>query len=205
MAELSPRDAAVWHRLAGRVAWQLQPRLDRRVLAPRYETIAHSWRHEPLGAALCRARARADALSRSRPALLRTDVRAFYPSVTPSVVARSLLRCGLDRADATLAADMLEGWGGDGYSGLPIGPPGSAIVADAVLRDADAAIDGMAWLRWVDDYLIGLDDESRVPSILDRLDAGLDRLGLARSSLKTVLVQRPAGPWPGPCSGATPM
>lgn len=194
MAELSPRDARAWRDLAGRVAHSLEPRLGPRVLAGRAVLLGSGWRPAPLAPALRRARRAAAALAR-RGVLLRTDVRAFYPSVTPEALAAALLRAGADPGDARLAADLLEGWGSEGYAGLPVGPPASAVLANALLRGADAVLDGLAFLRWVDDYLIALPGEARAAPALDALDGALDALGLARSPPKTRLDRDPL--WPG--------
>jgi hypothetical protein len=199
MAELSDRDGQSWHHLAGRIAVVLEPRLDRRVLANRSVTPGPGWGLEPVGASLRRARGLAASMSRSTPTLLRTDVAAFYASVTPLALAGALRGCGVDPVEAHLAADMLEGWGSEGYSGLPIGPPGSAILANAVLASVDAALGKFPYLRWVDDYLIGAG--RRVRECLERLDEALDRVGLVRSAPKTVVDQKVA--WLGRTSCTT--
>jgi hypothetical protein len=200
MALLSERDAATWHLLAGRIASALEPRLHRRVLANRAQLQDDAWRPEPVGTALRRARRLTDELIRAGPILLRTDVAAFYPSVTPPVLARSLRRCAVGRGDAHLIADMLEGWGSEGYPGLPIGPPGSAILANAVLRPVDLVLNESPWLRWVDDYLIAVRSEAHVLRLIERIDEALGRLGLTRAPGKTVAVPSRPSRWPGPCS-----
>ncbi len=45
--------------------------------------------------------------------------------------------------------------------GLPVGPEASAMLASAVLSDADDAIEseGVLHVRWVDDFLIRVRDE----------------------------------------------
>lgn len=192
MARLSPRDAATWEALAGRVARVLEARLDRRVLAARAVVTRRGWRPAPVGPALRRARAAAEALVRRGP-VLATDVESFYASVRPEVLCRGLRAAGAGREDAGLAAAMLEGWGSDGLPGLPIGPRGSAVLANAVLLPVDAALGATPFVRWVDDYLLG------DPDALARLDEALNRVGLARSIRKTRAGE--VLPWPG--SGAS--
>jgi hypothetical protein len=126
------------------------------------------------------------------PVLVRTDVAAFYSSIRPGVAAGALQRVGAGHPDAFLAATMLDAWGSDGWSGLPVGPPGSAVVANAVLQPVDEALGGFAFLRWVDDYLIGVPTDRAAVEVLDRLDEALARLGLVRSSSKTA-VEAPGG------------
>ena len=117
--------------------------------------------------------------------LVHADVASFYPSVTPAVLASAVTEAGGDPADARLGADLLEGWGSEGYLGLPIGPPGSAILANAVLRPVDRAMDGRPFLRWVDDYLIACSDERDAARALDGIDETLDRMALRRAVAKT--------------------
>jgi hypothetical protein len=143
------------------------------------------------------ARRAAAALARGSGAVVRTDVRAFYPSVTPSVTFRALVNLDVDRRLAAGVATMLEGWGSEGYAGLPIGPPGSAVIANAILAPVDAAPKS-PYLRWVDDYLVGVERERDVPTVLDRLDSALEDVGLERSVPKTAILPGGIGlPWPG--------
>jgi hypothetical protein len=186
MWRLSPRDAATWDALAGRVVQLLEHALDPRVLAARAVIGQDEWRAAPLGPALRRARATAERLVRKGGTVVATDVASFYGSVRPEVLERALLDVGAAPDDAQLAAAMLEGWGSEG---LPVGPRGSAVLANAVLLPVDRALGDVPFLRWVDDYLLG------EPAALERLDEALTRVGLTRSARKTrtgtVL------PWPG--------
>jgi hypothetical protein len=196
MAILSRHDAIRWHDLAGRVASALQARLGAEVLTNRVHHDRGGWRLAGLGSALRGARLAARRLA--APLLLRTDVEDFYASVTPSVLAASLLRAGSELVDARLAADLVEAWASEGHAGLPIGPPGSAVLANSVLRTGDAALRPLPFLRWVDDYLIGCGTEAEADSALDRLDTALGSLGLTRSHRKTSLVERSSSlPWLG--------
>jgi hypothetical protein len=186
MATLSPRDAMRWEQLGRRIAAAIEPRLPREVIANRTFAAA---RGSSLNLALRAARVKAGSLSRRSQVLLCIDVGRFYPSVIPAVAHASL---GLMGAEATLALEaavMLDGWGSEGYTGLPIGPPASAIVANAVLAPVDSALQGLGFLRWVDDYAIGVRSPKHVPEVLDRLDCALDRLGLERSEAKTRVLE----------------
>lgn len=201
MAILSDRDAARWHLLAGRVAEHVEPRLPGPVLANRAVGPWPSWRPRPLTPALAAARQRARGLR--GPVLIRTDVADFYPSVRPSVLFEALATLGVPPGVSGAAADMLDEWGSDGYPGLPVGPPGSAVLANAVLAPADTALGPHAYLRWVDDYLVEA-SERNAPEILDRLQEALGRLGLRLAPSKTALLD--AGPtvrWLGTSLGPT--
>lgn len=131
--------------------------------------------------------------------VVRTDVADFYPSVTPRVLHGALgRRCP---QEARHAADMLDGWGSEGYGGLPIGPPGSAVLANAVLASVDQALANVPFLRWVDDYLVATPSERAAAEILDRLDEALAGLGLRRAMAKTRIFERVRSiTWPGGAS-----
>lgn len=191
-AVLTARDEVTWNDLAGRVARILERRLDPRVAANRTVVETGGWRLENLGA----ARRRARAVAPGRGLLLRTDVEDFYGSITPQVLARALSDLGLPRRDSRLAGRMIEGWTESGYRGLPVGPVGSAVLANAVLRSVDGELKSLHFVRWVDDYLIAVPSERATLGILDRLDASLDRLQLRRSISKTDLLEGTGGiPW----------
>ena len=198
MAILSRRDGEAWHRLGGRVADIVEPRLSRRVLANRADIRGAVWEPAPVGPALRRARGLASAAARRSPLLVRTDVKSFYPSVTPGVVFRSLRETDA----AADAATMLEGWGSEGYAGLPIGPPASAVLANVVLSNVDDALRSVPFLRWVDDYLVAVHDERQAAETIERLDEALNTLCLQRAPGKTHLVEgRSLLTWPGAASG----
>jgi hypothetical protein len=127
---------------------------------------------------------------------LRTDVKAFYASVSPAVLAVTLTRLGADRADAHEAAALLEGWGSEGYQGLPIGPPGSAVLANAVLDPVDRSLGGVRFLRWVDDYLVAVPSDGAAGEALERIEEALDAIGLVANRSKTVIEPWPSV-WPG--------
>ncbi|MGH2738896.1 MAG: RNA-directed DNA polymerase [Actinomycetota bacterium] len=203
MATLSQQDARTWERLVAEVATPIEGRLSRTVLANRVHKGLGGWRLQAVGPALRQARRRAAHLARTSPLIVRTDVTEFYPAVTPSVLARSLRDIGAGRTEASLAADMLDGWGSDGYAGLPIGPDPSAVLANAVLWSVDMAIEGWPWLRWVDDYFLAAVSDQHAEQAIEKLEASLDRLGLKRSVGKTDIVDGSSAPaWLTRCSSA---
>ncbi|MGH2674231.1 MAG: RNA-directed DNA polymerase [Actinomycetota bacterium] len=191
LAALSGRDAIRWHSLAGRIAEAADHRLSGRVLANRVLSPGPRWSPEPFASALMGARTRARRMA--TPMLLRTDVADFYPSVAPSALYSCLRSLEVSVAVSRTAAEMLEGWGSEDYRGLPIGPPGSAVVANVTLAPVDGALRPWPFLRWVDDYLIGVPSERAASGVLERMDGALDRLGLRRSDRKTELLEPGAG------------
>jgi hypothetical protein len=112
-----------------------------------------------------------------------------------------LLAAGIDPAHAREAAEMVRGWEDRGHAGLPIGPAASAAIADAVLIPVDEALAGRPFLRWVDDYLVGVSSEEDAERTASRIDERLAMLGLVRSDAKTGFLPRGAlGAWPGSLS-----
>ncbi|MGH2722927.1 MAG: RNA-directed DNA polymerase [Actinomycetota bacterium] len=189
MATLSSTDGEAWERLGGVVAAVVEPGLDPRVLGSRAVSGCSGWRLRALGPGLRRARRMATALAGSTALVLRTDVAAFYPSVTPRVLARAVRSAGVEPREARRVADLLEGWGSEGYPGLPIGPHASAVMANAVLRQADRAVARFPFLRWMDDYLVAVPSQRAAVEVLDLLDAALAALGLSRSEPKTRVLE----------------
>jgi Reverse transcriptase (RNA-dependent DNA polymerase) len=197
MAVLSGRDAGRWRQLGQRVAEVLEPILGPRVLAGRWLRSGREWRTEALGPALGRARRGAERLVAGSSVVVRTDVRDFYPSIGPSSLYRCLRRVGLPAEDANTASAMLEGWGSDGYAGLPVGPPASSVLSNAVLAPVDQALGDGPWLRWCDDLLIGVRSVADADRVLERLDIELAGLGLDRSGPKTHVLEGTTVRWPG--------
>ena len=197
LSRLSERDAVAWHELAGRVASAVEPRLGAQVVASRTRSAGRSWRLEGPAEARGRLRRALRALA-GRPVLLAADVRDFYGSVSPPVLARVLLAAGVEAEEARLASGAVEAWGDTGRRGLPVGPPGSAVLANLVLHAVDGGLHGLPFVRWVDDYLIGLATEGQAEEVLQRIDEGLERVGLARHEGKTGLLDgRMAPRWVG--------
>lgn len=179
IARLSPRDAAEWGAIAGRVAPVIEAMLPGEVLADRAVRRGTGWRVAPVRLALRRARRAAAAMAR-RGDVTATDVEDFFGSVTPWVLEVALRGVGADGEDAARAATMVEGWEERGHRGLPVGPEASSILANAVLLPVDLSVAPSPFLRWVDDYLLPADHP------LERFDEALGAVGLRRSERKTV-------------------
>jgi hypothetical protein len=109
---------------------------------------------------------------------------------------RTLTLLGASRQSTRLAGEMIDGWSDHGYPGLPIGPVGSAVLANAVLVGVDRALHSLRFVRWVDDYVIGVPSEGAAGGILERMDHCLAGLGLRRSARKTRILEEHGGiPW----------
>ncbi|HWC32149.1 MAG TPA: RNA-directed DNA polymerase [Actinomycetota bacterium] len=180
MATLSRRDAQRWAAIARRVEPAVRPLLGPEAVGPAGMGRAG------LRAALRRARGAAARLAARSPFVVRSDISDFYGSVMPGALLAAL-RTTARGSDAAAAAAMLEGWGSDGYAGLPVGPPGSAVLAEAVLAQVDEELRPLPFLRWADDYLIAVPSERAGAEVIERLDVALERIGLRRSLPKTAV------------------
>jgi hypothetical protein len=120
--------------------------------------------------------------------VIRSDVRACYPSITPGVAAAAFAQAGADRATADRLDQILHGCRREGSDGLPVGPAPSAIVADAVLAGADRAVarTGATVVRWVDDVVIAATGRRAAYRAFDAWCRALGEAGLRPHEGKTI-------------------
>jgi hypothetical protein len=132
-------------------------------------------------------------LARRSPCLLFADVRECYRSIAPDVVASSLRALGCDGASTEAVVAFLHVLQDRGVEGLPVGPDPSAVLANAVLAEADRALErlGAPHLRWVDDLVVGVDGSRRATTVLEGIREALARVGLHLNDAKTRLVLDP--------------
>jgi hypothetical protein len=132
-------------------------------------SVPPSFRLEPWRAARDRFAREARRLAAGAGALLVADVRSCYPSIGVEVVYRRLRSLGCPPESASALRCLLESFRFVGVSGLPIGPEPSAVLANAVLSEADEALAAEAALR--------------------ALRRSLSRTGLELAEDKTLLVE----------------
>jgi hypothetical protein len=144
-------------------------------------SVPPSLRLEPWRAARARFAREARRLVLCAGAMLVADVRSCYPSIGFEVVCRRLRRLGCLPEHVEELRRLLESFGLSGVSGLPIGPDPSAVLANAVLSEADEALAavGVAHLRWVDDFFVFTHDVQLAEDALFALRRGLRRSGLS--------------------------
>ena len=194
LAVLEPGTAAAYAAAVAAVAPAIEASLRPEVLANRVAVSRGSLLLlQPWRAARTRFLARARVMAASSGAVLVTDVRECYPSIVAPTVATRLDQLGCRRDDAGRITDLLERLATWGVRGLPIGPAGSAVLANAVLATADEAVAdaGAVHLRWVDDFVVFTLDPDRARDVLDRLRSSLAQLGLAIAEHKTIVACDP--------------
>jgi hypothetical protein len=130
--------------------------------------------------------------------IVRSDVRKCYPSIGIAAVAAAMP--ARDPRTAVLLRTLAR-IQARGIHGLPVGPPASAIVANAVLGRGDRAIaaSGARHLRWVDDVLIVADGPREARRALQAWRRALDEAGLEANPAKTSfdVDPRELPPWMG--------
>lgn len=195
MAQLDPEDAHAYSTAVARVAPHVEERLGPRVTANRVRSLSTGVVVlEPLWLSRRRFRAALTGWETRPPrALVLADVRACYASVTPRVVFDRLVLSGCHPAEAGAVTTLLERFAGDGVPGLPVGPPASGVLANAVLAAADGAVAacGAEHVRWVDDFVVAATSGVEAWCLLAVLREALGALGLALAGEKTRVIEEP--------------
>jgi hypothetical protein len=116
-----------------------------------------------------------------------TDVAECYGSISLDAVREALHRCGVGSAGTLACVRVLEELAAEGVPGLPIGPIPSAVLANAVLAVGDGALRRLqvTFLRWVDDWWIGVRSAPHAAEALGLLGAALATAGLRLNDDKT--------------------
>ncbi|MGZ4717319.1 MAG: reverse transcriptase domain-containing protein [Acidimicrobiales bacterium] len=152
------------------------------------------WRLRSVREAQRDQRERSFALLESDGHLGLFDVRNFYPSVRPALVAAALAALPANSSAARFVVGWLEEYEQfPGCCGLPIGHPSSRLVADALLAPLDALIEEHAveFVRWSDDTRIFPRYEQQFWALADAYRCGLAPLGLALNDAKTLFMSGP--------------
>jgi hypothetical protein len=195
---LHPALDARYHALVASIAPTVEARLDGRVAANRTVAAGASavsrrvelrpWRLERR-----RYLEQVRRLVASVPAILATDVRHCYASISPDAVARTLLTIGIDADLTAEIVAVLRRLERGGIEGLPIGPEPSAVLATAVLSvvDAELVLAGFDHPRWVDDLVVALPSARDAAAAIGVVDAALAGVGLRRHVGKTRVLAPP--------------
>ncbi len=204
VVRLDPRAAAGYGRAVAAVAVPVEAALGPEVLANRAVGRGRlsTARLEPWRPA--RARWEAAMLAPRDGLVVATDVRDCYGSIGPEAVDRALGRRGVSRHDRRRVASWLESAARAGIAGLPVGPPGSAILANAALCELDEALRALPvrHVRWVDDIVVFARDRVTAEAALDALREAVGDFGGSLNDAKTSITEVLAGSRaiPGPSS-----
>jgi hypothetical protein len=195
IAVLDPTARRTYVRLAAIAAPAVEAALGPRVMANRVLTCRaeppaltlRPWRHERRSFAHALG-----AFASTLGAVAIADVQDCFGSIGPA-----LARTGLERIEAPQGAAVerfLWSLAREGVAGLPVGPDPSAVFANAVLACVDRALEdeGVPYLRWVDDFVIGGDDRRAAAHAVALLGEALRGLGLRLNVRKTRIVDDPS-------------
>ena len=114
------------------------------------------------------------------------DIGRFYESIRPSTVEAALRSCGASRSQKIAVMKLLRLCSLDDF-GLPIGGTASRILAEACLTPIDHALhlEGIHFIRFVDDFRIFADNLLDLKRALWFLGRALGNKGLALNKSKT--------------------
>jgi hypothetical protein len=193
LTTLSASEADRYTRVVAAIARTVESALSSRVTAHRVAGCGEEppvlrfvpWRDER--AIFARGLA---SMAATHPCLVFTDVRDCYGSIRPPVVRDVLARIGADPRSCERVRGFLDDLAARGVRGLPVGPAPSAVLANAVLAEADRALErlGVRYLRWVDDVVAGTSDREEAERVVAELASALGRVGLALNESKTRIV-----------------
>ena len=116
-------------------------------------------------------------LHRAHPALLHRDLRDFFPSITQTMVCRTLVRRGFSHLTATVLARLCTL-----HDELVQGSPASVTLGNLVLARLDGRIgklcevNGLTYTRYVDDIAVS-GGAARLSTLGDRIDRIIDEEG----------------------------
>lgn len=211
MTRLDARDARRYEEAVGAIVPAVERALTPWVFANRSRPVPGGVALAPWGEARRRYE-RAIAAGTTGPwrAAFVGDVARCYPSIGARTVRDALRNLGVPEAELRRVIDLLAEFQDRGVPGLPVGPTGSAVVANAVLAPVDRALTrtaGRPALWWVDDVVVFTTDLAGARRARSEFDRSLERIGLAAHPSKTGVVADPAalGPIAARASALAPI
>lgn len=200
LTTLTPEAEAAYAAAVAEVVPAVEGRLGPEVMADRALASGGpvALRLAPWEAARRRWRAAAiRGLGGTTRAVVVTDVRDCFASITPALVRRTLREAGASPQAVARVLGCLEAFHEDGARGLPVGPAPSAVLANAALGALDSALRvlGVPYLRWVDDVVAFAPSVTCGRDALDAVRRASDGLGLVLHDAKTRIVLDPSEAW----------
>lgn len=122
--------------------------------------------------------------------ILYIDIADFYNQVYHHRVAGSLETCGISSPRARNVEKFLSRFTAKQSRGLPVGPSGSHLLAEACLTDIDSFLkqSGVPFVRYTDDFRVFSDSRAELTGLLQTLTRLLNaNHGLALQTGKTEL------------------
>jgi len=185
ITHLAARERARYAQLVSRIAHHVERSLTPLVATDRLSCGGSGL--EGPGAARRRFANAQTHLQRSGHVLARVDIRDCFPSIAPATVERSLLELGCHPSEVAPLRRFLEELVALGVRGIPVGPRGSGVLANAVLQQVDRSLERqrVAYARWVDDILVAAAGERQADEVVARIAETLSVLDLRLNPRKT--------------------
>ena len=123
--------------------------------------------------------------------IVQTDITSFYEHVYHHRVKSLIDELFPKEASLALQVDLLLGKFSAGRSfGLPVGGQCARILAELLLSEVDKALsdEGVAWRRYVDDYVLISDSQQSAYTALAKLSHALADYGLTLNRTKTTFL-----------------
>lgn len=193
---LNPYDEILYRVLTGRVAAAVERSLDtydRVVVSNRLVSVPPAWNYARLSEAYRERKANGLAIGSAFNcrALLKLDVKDYYPSLRPTVLASVLRRIQAPEGAVEMLEAFLDGLEDlQSAPGIPIGPEGSGVLGNAALLDVDRALQSLTigMVRYTDDTWAFLDDPAKEEAVVEVYEEALGDLGLRPNHDKTALL-----------------
>jgi Reverse transcriptase (RNA-dependent DNA polymerase) len=189
---LDPIDAVAFARAVARVTPFVQRRLRSMVLSPPIDPRGSLAPWRP-----ARVRWTAEIDRRLRvhrpPVAAIADVRDCYGSIQDRPIGSYLRDAGAGADEVAAILDLIGAFQDEGVVGLPVGPPPSTVLANAVLSVVDEALvaAGLRHVRWVDDVVVFAPDPRGARAAIDLLRRSLAKVGLELNDAKTRVIGDP--------------
>ncbi|HZB01991.1 MAG TPA: hypothetical protein VE800_07780 [Actinomycetota bacterium] len=189
LTRLDPADEAAYQAAVTPLVGRIERSLGRQVLSTRATIDRRGWALAPWRPARTVWRSTIAAAIAAAPrgsTFLVTDVRDCYGSIVPRTIG------SLVGPTASAVVALLERLHDAGVCGLPIGPPASAVLANALLARLDAALrsPGVRHVRWVDD-VVAWGPRADVLRAMRSLQMAARSIGLELNEAKTFVLDAP--------------
>lgn len=199
MAWLNLYDELLLRIIVGRVASSIDAALGPDVLSYRLVDQPPGWSVQDIREAFRLRRERGKRLLADECciALAVTDLRQYYPSITPEVVMEALRKAEPSSAAIPAIGGFLRELVAVGAPvGLPVGPEASGLLGNIVLLTVDEAVSERVCghVRYMDDSWMFLRAASDWPEVYEAYAASASTLGLKANASKVAVYDK--------CSGA---
>ena len=199
MAWLHPYDEIFLRIIVGRVASAIDAALGPDVFSYRLVDPPPGWSVQDVREAFRLRRERGKRLLADECciALAVTDLRHYYPSITPEVVVEALRKAEPSSAAISAIGGFLRELVAMGApAGLPVGPEASGLLGNIVLLTVDEAVSERihGHIRYMDDSWMFLRAGSEWPEVYEAYTASASTIGLEANTSKVAVYDK--------CSGA---